>query len=133
MLTKYANGKFRNRFAQHQKLQDQGAGIDVNRYVVKAVRKIPFKSNDSSQPVLGTVLVEMKNGESRTIIMKNKHSLQHHPDSTFRTVTIKNMKSRQQMLMEKIGNNILKRIPGCENHFLGSTGQIRESLDRKNI
>ena len=64
--------------------------------------------------------------------MKNKHSLQHHPDNAFRTVTIKNMKSREQMLMEKIGNNILKRIPGCENHFIGSTGQIRESLDQKN-
>ena len=40
-------------------------GIDVNRDVVKSVRKIPFKSHDSSQPVLGTVLMEMRNEESR--------------------------------------------------------------------
>ena len=47
-------------------------------------------------------------------------------------IVIRNMKSRDQMLIEKIGNNILKKIPGCENHFLGGTGQIRESLEQKN-
>ena len=25
-----------------------------------------------------------------------------------------------------------EEIPGCENHFLGGTGQIRDSLDQKN-
>ena len=107
-------------------------GINLDRDVVKAIRKIPSKPTNPSQPILGTVLVEMKNEESRAGIMKNKHSLQHHPDNAIRRVVIKNMKSRDQMLIEKIGNNILKRIPGCENHFLGGTGQIRESLEQKN-
>ena len=104
-------------------------GIDVDRDVVKAVRKIPSKPINSSQPILGTVLVEMKNEESRASIMKNKHTLQHHPDCAIRRVAVKNMKSREQMLIEKIGNNILKKIPGYENHFVGGNGHIRDSLD----
>ena len=103
-------------------------GVNVDRDVVKAVRKIPSKASTSYQPILGTVLVEMKNEESRAGIMKNKHTLQYHPDNTIRSVVIKNMKSREQMLIENIGNNILKRIPGCENAVLGGNGQIRESF-----
>ena len=103
-------------------------GIDVDRDVVKAVRKIPSKQINSSQPILGTVLVEMRNEESRASIMKNKHTLQHHPDCAIRRVAVKNMKSREQMLIEKIGNNILKKIPGYENHFVGGNGHIRDSL-----
>ena len=37
------------------------------------------------------------------------------------------MKSREQMLIEKIGSNILKKIPGYENHFVGGNGHIRDS------
>ena len=103
-------------------------GINVDRDVVKAVRKLPSQTRNLSQPILGTVLVEMKNEESRASIMKNKHALQYHPDNTIRSVIIKNMKSREQMLIENIGNNILKRIPGSENSFLGGNGQIRDSL-----
>ena len=90
-------------------------GIDVNRDVVKAVRKIPAKPPNTGQPILGTVLVEMKNEESRASIMKNKHSLQNHPDDSIKRVIIKNMKSREQMMIENLGNNLLKRIPGCQN------------------
>ena len=37
-------------------------GVDVNRDVVKAVRKLPAKpGTNTTQPFLGTVLVEMKN------------------------------------------------------------------------
>ena len=57
-------------------------GIDVNRDVVKAIRKTPFKTPNTNQPILGTVLLEMKNEESRALIMKNKHTLQYHPDNT---------------------------------------------------
>ena len=64
--------------------------------------------------------------------MKKKHVLQYHPENTIRSVVIKNMKSREQMLIENIGNNILKRIPGSENCFLGGNGQIRESFEQKN-
>ena len=105
-------------------------GIDVNRDVVKAVRKIPSKPPNINQPILGTVLVEMKNEESRASIMKNKHSLQHHPDNTIRSVIIKNMKSREQMMIENLGNNILKRIPGCESTFVANNGQLREGLNQ---
>ena len=36
-------------------------GIDVNRDIIKAVRKLPAKpSHDPSLPALGTVLVEMR-------------------------------------------------------------------------
>ena len=107
-------------------------GINVHRDVVKAIRKIPSKPPNTNQPILGTVLLEMKNEESRALIMKNKHTLQYHPDNTIRSVVIKNMKSREQMLIENIGNNILKRIPGCENAYLGGNGQIRESFGQKN-
>ena len=64
--------------------------------------------------------------------MKNKHTLQHHPDNTIRSVVIKNMKSREQMLIENIGNNILKRIPGYESSYLGNIGQIRDGFNQKN-
>ena len=47
--------------------------LDVNRDVVKAIRKLPPKSTiDPSRPPLGTVLVETRNEASRSIIMKNK-------------------------------------------------------------
>ena len=62
-------------------------GIDVTRDVVKAVRKLPNKPNtDPSHPVLGTVLVERRNEETRANIMKNKHSLQQHRDITIQRV-----------------------------------------------
>ena len=47
-------------------------GIDVTRDIIKATRKIPGKPNyNPAQPVLGTVLVEMRNEEARSSIMKN--------------------------------------------------------------
>ena len=107
-------------------------GLDVNRDVVKAIRKIPSKPSNTNQPILGTVLVEMKNEESRASIMKNKHSLQSHPDNSIKTVIIKNMKSREQMMIENLGNNLLKRIPGCENTFVANNGQLREGLNPEN-
>ena len=103
-------------------------GIDVNRDVVKAIRKIPSKPPNTGQPILGTVLVEMKNEESRASIMKNKHSLQNHPDDSIKRVIIKNIKSREQMMIENLGNNLLKRIPGCQNIIVGNNGQLREDL-----
>ena len=102
-------------------------GVDVNRDILKAVRKLPAKPNPNpSHPILGTVLVEMRDEESRASIMKNKHTLQHHPDITIQNIIIKNMKSKEQMFMENLGNCILKKIPGCENSFVTPNGQIRE-------
>ena len=92
-------------------------GIDVNRDIIKAIRKLPAKPSPNSSQ-LGTVLVEMRNEESRASVMKNKHNLHQHPNSTLQNLIIKNMKSKEQMFMENLGNNILKRIPGCENTFV---------------
>ena len=104
-------------------------GIEVNRDIIKATRKLPAKPNiNPAQPVLGTVLVEMRNEEARSNIMKNKHTLHQHPDNNIANIIIKNMKSKEQMFMENLGNNILKRIPGCENTFVTPNGQIRESF-----
>ena len=102
-------------------------GINVNRDVIKAVRKLPANpGHNLPQPVLGTVLVEMRDEESRASIMRNKHVLQGHHDSIIQKVVIKNMKSKEQMFMENLGNNILKRVPGCENSFVTPNGQIRQ-------
>ena len=102
-------------------------GININRDVIKAVRKLPANPSHSlPQPVLGTVLVEMRDEESKASIMRNKHVLHSHHDSIIQKVVIKNMKSKEQMFMENLGNNILKRIPGCENSFVTPNGQIRQ-------
>ena len=106
-------------------------GIDVNRDIVKAVRKVSAKPNpNTSQPALGTVLVEMRDEESRASIMKNKFHLQENSNPAFHNLMIRNMKSKEQMFMENLGNSILKKIPGCENSFVTSNGQVRDSSNR---
>ena len=103
-------------------------GIDVTRDIIKAVRKLPAKpAHNPTHPVLGTVLVEMRDEDSRASIMKSKHVLQYHADTAIKNLIIKNMKSREHMLLENLGNSILKKIPGCENFFVAPNGQIRES------
>ena len=103
-------------------------GVDVNRDITKAVRKLPARpGTNPSEPILGTVLVEMRNEDTRAKIMKNKNTLQQHHNEIIRNIIIKNMKSREQMFMENLGNSILKKIPGCENSFVTPNGQIRES------
>ena len=64
-------------------------GLDLNRDIIKAVRKFPSKSiPHSSQPPLGTVLVEMRDEESRKKIMLNKYILQQHPDPSVKSIKI---------------------------------------------
>ena len=96
--------------------------------MMKAVRKLPSRPSPSSSrsQALGTVLVEMRNEHSRSSIMKNKHLLQQHQIPELRCVVVKNMRSRDLMFMENLGNNLLKRIPGCENLYVTPNGQIRE-------
>ena len=60
----------------------------------------------------------MRDEQSRASIMKNKHTLQQHPDPVTQNIMVKNMKSKEQMFMENLGNSILKKIPGCENSFV---------------
>ena len=65
-------------------------GFDLNREVVKAVRKLPARPPPNiSQPLLGSVLVEMKSEDSRTKIMKNKHVLEKHTNIHVKGAIIK--------------------------------------------
>ena len=102
-------------------------GVNVLSDVVKAVRKLPNKQihNQHSQ-VLGTVLVEMKSEASRSSVMKHKHFLQQHHDPSYSSIVIKNMRDRGQLFAENAINNVLRRIPGCENSYVTPSGQIRE-------
>ena len=86
-------------------------GLDVTRDVVKCLRKLPAKpSPNLPQPILGTVLVQMRKEESRSLVMRNKHVLEQNNNETIRSLIIKNMKSKEQMFMENLGNIILKKI-----------------------
>ena len=54
-------------------------GLDMNREVVKAVRKFPTKHNPNrAQPLLGTILVEMMSEDSQSKVMRSKHELKKH-------------------------------------------------------
>ena len=59
--------------------------------------------------------------------MKKKQSLEHHSNEAIRSAIIKNMKSKEQMFMENLGNNILKKMSGCDKLFVTPNGQIREN------
>ena len=102
-------------------------GIDVKTDITKAVRKLPTNPGPNTpQPILGTVLVEVKSEEIRAKIMKNKHTLASHPNEVIKNLIVKNMKTKEQMFMENLGNSILRKIPGCESSFVTPSGQIRE-------
>jgi hypothetical protein len=62
--------------------------------------------------------------------MKNKYRLDASQNDVYRNVRIRNMKSKEQMFMENLGNSILKKIPGCEKSYVTPSGQIRESTPR---
>ena len=103
-------------------------GIDVTRDIIKAVRKLPAKPvYNPTKFVLGFVLVEIRVEDSSASIMKSKHVLHYHADTAIKNLIIKNMKSREHMLLENLGNGILKKILGYENFFVAPNGQIRES------
>ena len=102
-------------------------GFDSNREVARVLRKFPSKPpNNPSYPLLGAVLVEMRSEDSKTKIMKNKHVLEKHPDESVQRIVIKNMRSRERMFMENLGNSLVQKIPGCENYFVAPNGQLRE-------
>ena len=102
-------------------------GLDMNREVIKAVRKFPSKPPpNQAHPPLGTVLVEMKSEDSRSKVMRSKLILQRHPNMRVRSVIIKNMKSKELSYMENLGNSLLRKIPGCESFYVAPNGHIRE-------
>ena len=108
-------------------------GLDANRDVIKAVRKLPAKPNPNipKENVVGSVLVEMRNEECRTIVMRNKQLLMYHPNPNIKSISITNMQSRELMTAVNMGNNIIQRIPGCEGMFITSNGQVREGHSRQ--
>jgi len=80
---------------------------------------------------LGTVLVEMRNEEARALVMKNKATLETNQNEVIRNIVIINMKSKEQMFMQNLGNSNLKKIPGCENSYVTPSGQVREGNFRQ--
>ena len=107
-------------------------GLDVNRDVIKCIRKLPSNPGPNiTQPILGTVLVEMRNEEARALVMKNKSSLETNQNEVLRNIVIINMRSKEQMFMQNLGNSILKKIPGCESSYVTPSGQVREGNFRQ--
>ena len=95
-------------------------------------RKTPFQPGPNiTQPILGTVLVEMKNEEARALVMKNKSTLETNQNEVIRNIVIINMKSKEHMFMQNLGNSILKKIPGCENSYVTPSGQVRDGYLRQ--
>ena len=98
-------------------------GVDVERDIVKAVRK-GIRPADNYP---GTVMVEMRDDTARASVMKNKKTLENHHNPGLRKLIIKNYKSEEEMKADRKFSNLLKRIPGSENCYFAGNGQIREN------
>ena len=98
----------------------QAPGVNVEVHILKAVRVGCIGSK------LGTVKVEMKDEKSRSSIMKNKRNLSRHPNNTFKSLIIKNLKSSTEILFDNFARDLLKIVPGGSNLFISSNGSIRE-------
>ena len=70
--------------------------VNVNQDIIKAIRKRPANKEDS----LGTVMVEVRNEEVRTAIMRNKDVLNDHINPSLKNLVIKNTKSQDRMFAE---------------------------------
>ena len=97
-------------------------GVDVYRDVVKAVRKL---SGNNTSNMLGTVLVELRNEDSRASLMKNKKNLASHTSPTLQNLIIKNAKSKDRMFIENCTTSLLKLSLG-DNYFIAGNGQIKQ-------
>ena len=81
-------------------------GIDVRRDIIKCMRKLPAKpAPNTPLPVLGSLMVEMRNDETKGLIMRNKYRLDESQNEVYRSVRIRNNNSKEQMFMENLGNN----------------------------
>ena len=97
-------------------------GVDVYRDVVKVVRKLSGTNPTNS---LGTVLVELRNEESRASLMKNKKNLANHTSPTLQNLIIKNAKSMDRMFIENCTNSLLRLSHG-DSYFIAGNGQIKQ-------
>ena len=97
-------------------------GVDVHRDVIKVVRKVAANNPSGS---LGTVMVELRNEETRAAIMKSKKNLSTHTSPTLKNLIIKNAKSKDRMFIENCTNSLLKLSHG-DNFFIAGNGMIKK-------
>ena len=111
-----------------------GGPDDVSERLGLALRRLPFPPPgqtdlDMVRQALAEINapgIDVKSEDIRAKIMKNKHTLANHPNEVIKNLIVKNMKTKEQMFMENLGNSILRKIPGCESSFVTPSGQIRE-------
>ena len=94
-------------------------GVDVERDVIKAVRL-----GDLTNGKLGTILVEMRNQESKAQIMKTKKCLENHPNQGLQKLIIKNAQTKSEIKTNIALNEMLRKIPGEQNSYIAGNGHI---------
>ena len=111
---------------QHYLKEIKVEGFDVNRDVIKAIRKEASKHDPNIGPNLGTVLVELKCEEVRGKLMKTKKHLMNHPNIVMRSLIIKNAMSPSEMKAQNTHFGLLKMITGSNDFFIAGNGAIRK-------
>ena len=66
----------------------------------------------------------MRSVETKAQIMKSKKCLESHPSEGLRKLIIKNAQTKSEIKTNIALNEILKRIPGQENNFIGGNGHV---------
>jgi hypothetical protein len=62
-------------------------GIDVRRDIIKCIRKLPAKhAPNNPLPVLCSLMVEMRNDETKGLSMRNKYRLDESQNEFYRIV-----------------------------------------------
>ena len=100
--------------------QVQAPNVNMETDVLRVVRKGAVSGN------LGTVMVELASAEIKGNIMRSKKVLMTNPNPMLKNLKIKNMKSRTELKMERSLNELLKRIPNCENFYFSNNGQLQQ-------
>ena len=111
---------------QHYLKEMRVEGVDVNRDIIKAIRKESAKHDHNVGPNLGTVLVELKCEEVRGKIMKAKKHLMNHPAIVMRSLIIKNAMSPTEMKAQNTHFGLLKMITGNNDIFIAGNGAIKK-------
>ena len=99
-------------------------GVEVERDIVKVKRL-----GDLSNGKLGTILVEMRNQETKAQIMKTKKCLESHPNPGLQKLIIKNAQNKSEIKMNIALNQILRKIPGEQNSYVAGNGHIMSKND----
>ena len=61
----------------------------------------------------------MKSKKSNKILMTNLNPM-------LKNLQIKNMKSRTELKMDRALNELLKKMPNCENFYFSNNGQLKQ-------